>query len=122
MFDAINLEEAINDVFDAGMDNDNLALIYNANNDIRMAVNTSTGLTERQSLRNYVLQGDTWSSLLASIQVDNICKDIDGAGYGYLYKDSLPVSMLALVDDLVGVTYAGNRALQMNVAINVKSA
>ena len=108
MFDAINLEEAINDAFDAGMDDDNLALIYNANKDIRMAVNTLTGLTERQRLRNVVLQGDTWSSLLASIQVDKICKDIDGSGYGYLYKDSLPVSMLALVDDLVGVTYAGH--------------
>ena len=122
MFDAINLEEAINDAFDAGMDDDNLALIYKANKDIRMAVNTSTGLTERQSLSNVVLQGDTWSSLLASIQVDNICKDIDSSGYGYLYKDSLPVSMLALVDDLVGVTYAGHRAQQMNVAINIKSA
>ena len=38
---------------------------------------SATGLTERQSLRNVVLQGDTWSSLLASIQVDNICKDIE---------------------------------------------
>ena len=87
-----------------------------------MAVNTPSGLTERQSIRDVVLQGDTWSSLLASIQVDKICKDIDSSGYGYLYKDTLPVSMLALVDDLVGVTYAGHKAKQMNVAINVKSA
>ena len=122
MFDAINLEKAINDAYDVGVDDDNLALIYDANKEIRMAVNTPSCLTERQSIRNVVLQGDTWSSLLASIQVDKICKDIDSSGYGYLYKDTLPMSMLALVDDLVGVTYAGHRAQQMNVAINVKSA
>ena len=122
MFDAINLEEAINDAFDVGLNDDNLSLIYNANKEIRMAVNTPSGLTERQTLRNVVLQGDTWSSMLASIQVDKICKDIDSSGYGYQYKDSLPVSMLALVDDLVGVTYAGHRAQQMNAAINIKSA
>ena len=122
MFDAINLEEVINDAFDVGLNDDNLSLIYNANKEIRMAVNTPSGLTERQTLRNVVLQGDTWSSMLASIQVDKICKDIDSSGYGYQYKDSLPVSMLALVDDLVGVTYAGHRAQQMNAAINIKSA
>ena len=87
-----------------------------------MAVNTPSGLTERQTLKNVVLQGDTWSSLLASIQVDNICKDIVSSGYGYRYKDVLPVSLLALVDDMIGVTYAGHRAQQMNVALNVKTA
>ena len=122
MFDAIGLEEAISDAFDVGMDDDNLSLIYNANKKIQMAVNTPSGLTERQTLKNVVLQGDTWSSLLASIQVDNICKDIVSSGYGYRYKDVLPVSLLALVDDMIGVTYAGHRAQQMNVALNVKTA
>ena len=87
-----------------------------------MAVNTPDGLTDRQQLSNVVLQGDTWGSLLASIQVDNICKDVVNSGYGYKYKDILPVSMLALVDDMVGITYAGYRAHQMNTAINVKTA
>ena len=77
MFDAINLEEAINDVFDTGMRDDNLCLIYNANKEIQMAVNTPNGLTERQNLSNVLLEGDTWSSMLASIQVDNICKEIE---------------------------------------------
>ena len=110
MFDAIGLEEAISDAFDVGMDDDNLSLIYNANKEIQMAINTPSGLTERNSLKNVVLQGDTWSSLLASIQVDNVCKDITDSGYGYKYKDILPVSLLALVDDMIGITYTGHRA------------
>ena len=47
-------------MYDAGVKDDNLALIYRANKEINMAVNTPTGLTQRQNLENVVLQGDTW--------------------------------------------------------------
>ena len=47
MFDAINLKEAIGDIFDAGVVNDHLSLLYKANKDVRMAVNTHAGLSER---------------------------------------------------------------------------
>ena len=46
--------------------------------------------------------------MLASLQVDKI--------------DQLPISMLGLVDDIVGVTEAGFRAQQLNVMINVKTS
>ena len=58
MFDAVNLEQAISDIYDAGMKDDNLSLIYKANANIRMAVNTPNGLTERQTIKNVVLQDD----------------------------------------------------------------
>ena len=73
-------------------------------------------------LRNIVLQGDTWGSLLASVQVDSIAKECHDAGYGYLYKGVLPISMLGLVDDTIGVTEAGYKAQQMNAYFNVKTA
>ena len=72
MFDAIDLEEAISDIYDVGVDDDSLNLIYEANKEIQMAVRTPSGLTERQTVKNIVLQGDTWGSILASVQVDTI--------------------------------------------------
>ena len=122
MFDAINLEQAISDVFDVGMDNDNLTLVYKANKEIKMAVNTPSGLSERKDIFNVVLQGDTWGSLLASVQVDSIGKEVELSGYGYQYKDLLSVSLLGLVDDLIGVTEAGFKAQQMNALLNIKTA
>ena len=122
MFDAINLEQAISDVFDAGMNDDNLTLVYKANENVKMAVNTPSGLSDRQELRNVVLQGDTFGSLLASVQVDTIGKEVESSGYGYLYKDVLPVSLLGLVDDMIGVSNAGYKAQQMNAVLNVKTA
>ena len=122
MFDAIVLEQALTDIYDYGLNDDNLSLIYQANNDVRMAVNTPSGLTERQRLKNVVLQGDTFGSILASVQVDSIGKKVEDSGYGYLYQDKLSVSLLGLVDDMIGVTSAGFKAQQLNALLNVKTA
>ena len=122
MFDSISLMQAVSDVYDAGFDDDKLALVYKANDEINMAVNTPSGLSERQEIKNCVLQGDTFGSLLASVQVDSIGQECVEAGYGYQYKEELPISMLGLVDDLIGVTEAGYQAQQMNVFLNSKTA
>ena len=122
MFDSINLEEAISDIYDTGVDDDNLALLYNANKNINMAVKTPHGLSDRQTVKNIVLQGDTWGSMLASVQVDKIGQECMAAGYFYLYKNVLPVGFLGLVDDTVGITEAGYQAQQLNALMNVKTA
>ena len=122
MFDSIDLGQAISDIYDAGLNDDNLVLLNEANKNINMAVKTSNGLTERQNLKDLVLQGDTWGSLLASVLVDSIGKECQERGYGYKYKDSLMINMLAMVDDLIGITEAGYEAKKMNMFINVKTA
>ena len=47
---------------------------------------------------------------------------MEETGYGYKYKDVLPVSLLGLVNDLIGITDAGYKAQQMNAVLNVKTA
>ena len=39
-----------------------------------------------------------------------------------MYKDIIPVSVLGLVDDCIGVTEAGDAATEMNVFLNAKTA
>ena len=122
MFDSINLKEAISDLYNTGVNDDNLELIFKANDEIHMAVKTDYGLSDRQIIRNSVLQGDTWGSLLASVQVEKIGQECIKDGHFYLYKNVLPVGFLGLVDDVVGITEAGCRAQMLNSFINVKSA
>ena len=122
MFDSIDLEEALNDIFDYGLNNDNLSLVYKANKEVNMAVKTPGGLTDRRKIRNSVLQGDTFGSLLASVQVDTIAKDVEEAGVGLKYKNELPINILGLVDDMIGVSEAGFKAQIMNTILNLKSA
>ena len=81
MFHSIDLQEALSDLYDAGVTDDTLPLLYQANAEVYMSVKTPGGLTDRQTIRNIVLQGDTWGSLLASVQVDRIGQESMEAGH-----------------------------------------
>ena len=50
MFDGMDLKQAISDIYEAGLKDNNLALLYRANAEIYMAVNTHGGLSERQTI------------------------------------------------------------------------
>ena len=112
----------MSNIFDYGLDDEELSLIYKANEKIYMAVKTQGGLTERKVIKNSVLQGDTFGSLLASVQVDTIARDVEKAGIGYEYKGKLPINILGLVDDIIGISEAGHKAQIMNTILNLKSA
>ena len=122
MFDSIDLKEALSDIYDVGVNDDTLPLLYQANAEVFMSVKTPAGLTDRQTVHDSVLQGDTWGSILASVQVDSIGKACMEARYFYNYKDKLPVGFLGLVDDIVGITGVGHKAQQLNNLINLKTA
>ena len=77
---------------------------------------------QRSTIENCVLQGDTFGSLLASVQVDSIGKECVKSEYGYKYQNVLPIGMLGLVDDTICISEAGYKAKMMNVFFNVKPA
>ena len=56
-FDGMWLDETINDLFEAGLVNDNLNIIYKLNEKNNVAVVTPHGLTERVKLSKLVMQG-----------------------------------------------------------------
>ena len=54
MFDSMSLEQAISDIYTAGLRNSNLRILYEANNTVYMAVKTSDGLTDREKIEDGV--------------------------------------------------------------------
>ena len=124
MFDGMNLKEAMSDLFDSGIDDDQLPLIYEANKNIKIQVKTPNGLTVEQTLEENVLQGDTLSSIIASNQVDTIGKELlkEKPDYLFQYKREVPISVMAMVDDTVTITEVGHKTQQMNAFFNVKAA
>ena len=122
MFDGIQLEQAIIDMYDCSLKDESLALLYEANKEVDIAIKTDYGLSEIQTVDSIVLQGDTWASLLASVQVDSIAKVCRDSGYGYLYMNELQLSNLGLVDDFLGITEANYQAQQMNSIFNIRTA
>ena len=59
-FDSLWQDEVINDLFEAGVDDDNLSLLYKINNTNNLAVKTQHGLTQRKTIKKIICQGDPW--------------------------------------------------------------
>ena len=120
----MSIKEACADLFDLGLKDNKLKVLYNANKQINVRINTPSGITGETTMKEVVMQGDTWASIMAYVQCDSFSKEIleENASYIFKYKGYVPVGILGLIDDLIGVTEAGYRAQQMNAFINVKTA
>ena len=53
-FDSLWVQECINDMFDAGVQND---IMYMLNQNAQVAVKNSSGLTQRETISNIFMQG-----------------------------------------------------------------
>ena len=75
-FDSLWLEECINDLFEAGITDEKLALIYKLISVNQVAVKTPFGLTESRRVEKIVLQGDVLGPLECSVTVDTFWQGV----------------------------------------------
>ena len=121
-FDSMWLEEALNDLYEAGVKDDNLALIHLANETNKVAVKTPHGLTERKVVDKIVLQGGVFGPIKCSVQVDTIGKEcLENEKHLYKYKDTVGIPPLGMVDDLLAVAECGVDSVLLNGYINAKT-
>ena len=100
---------------------DKISLIYKANKDNYVAVNTAVGLTERVNLNNIVMQGGKWGPLKCSNTMDKIGKKCINKGeHLYTYKGRTRIMPLAMVDDLLAIAKCGPESNKVNIFINAE--
>ena len=75
MFDSECLFECLNDVYEAGVSDNIFPLLYEANKENFVAVQTLNGISRREVFRDIVMQGDVLAPLVPSLQVDTMGKD-----------------------------------------------
>ena len=63
-------DETINDLYETGLKNDNLNMIYKLNENNKVAVVTPHGLTDRVDINKIVMQGENLAPLECSVQID----------------------------------------------------
>ena len=98
-----------------------IALLYKSNVENLVAVNTPMGITERVDMPKIVQQGGTWGPALCSNSIDTIGKKCQERGeLNYLYKNTVRVLPLAMVDDLMGISKCGLDTVEMNTFMNVQ--
>ena len=121
-FDGMWLEESINDLFEAGMKNDSLAVLYEANSTNEVAVQTPFGISERKTVKQIVLQGEVFGPLECSVSIDTFGKEcLEEEKHLYNYKNEVGVPPLAMVDDIACVAACGLDAVAVNAFINAKT-
>ena len=118
-FDALWLEECINDLYDSGLDNDKLPLLFMENSNAKIAVKTSSGLSKRKSIKNIVMQGTVWGSIFCTATMDKLGK----LAYAneellYKYKGEVDTPCLGMVDDILSIQKCSSKALESNAVIN----
>ena len=66
------IQEVINDLFEANVQNDNLVLLYDVNRKNTVKIKTPYGLTDSFELNEVILQGTVLGSLECSVQIDKL--------------------------------------------------
>ena len=91
-FHSLWLQECLNDLYDSGVRDNNLALLYTVNKHVKVAVKTPVGKTNRESIFNCITQGDVFGPILCSNQVDTIGRECIKVGkYLYAYRGEVEI-------------------------------
>ena len=118
-FDSMWMEEVINDLWEAGIQDDNLSLIARVNEAVEVSVKTPFGKTDSKEITNVVMQGEVFGPLCCSVQVDTFGKEcVHKRKYLYEYKDEVGIPPLAMVDDLALMSKCGLDSVLINGYIN----
>ena len=122
-FDEMDYVITYNDLFDVKISDDRFCLLSKLNEKCLAKVKTPCGPSDKFVLNRPILQGSVWAPIKCSTSVDSLARDCyrqdQGAGL-YLYKKSVLVPSLSMVDDIMGVTTCGAQAIELNSIINSK--
>ena len=118
-FDALWVEECINDMYDTGLKNDKLNLLFLMNQNAQIAIKTPNGMTQRKSITNIIMQGTVWGSLFCTATMDKLGKlKYSDETMLYKYKGKVGVPALEMVDDIADVQKCGTNAVKSNAVVN----
>ena len=118
-FDSLWLAECINDLYDAGLKNDKLVLLYKSNITANIAIKTSSGNTDRFTILKTAMQGTVWAGLMCTVTMDKLCKLIlADENMLYKYRGKVLVPPLQMVDDIISAVKCGSTATALNSIVN----
>ena len=119
-FDFLWLMECINDLFESGLNNDKLNILYYSNINAQIAVKTSNGVSEKFNIQKVVMQGTVWAGLMCTTTMDKLGKQFyANPNMMYKYRSEALVPPLQMVDDVICASKCGNQVITSNAAITM---
>ena len=118
-FDALWLHEVINCLYESGLQNDKLPLLFLENNNAQVAVKSNGNISTRVNIKDLIMQGSVWGSLCCVVLMEKLGKMIyKNKDLLYYYKGLVGTPPLQMVDDVLGVQRCSQKSLKLNKSIN----
>ena len=108
-FDSLWLEDCMNSLWENGVKDDTLSLIYYLNEKANVVVKTPFGDTDPISFMNIVKQGTVLGPVLNNVSLDRVCKE----SYSH-HLGSVEIRSLEFVDDIADPNSDRNSAIASN--------
>ena len=115
------LQSSVNALYECGLKNDMLSLMYLQNRNIQVALKVNGELTRRTDVQDVIMQGTVWSSLMCTSSLDRLNKIIlseEELQYHYKGDKNVPIGIRGMVDDTLGVSKCGSTSVHLNSIIN----
>ena len=120
-FDKLWLQSTINALYEAGITNHTLNILYLENKNAQIAIKINSNLTARVDVKDVVMQGSVWGSIKCTTTMDKLNKVMlneDQLKYFYRNDKDIPIGVLGMVDDQLDISECGNQAVQKNAVLN----
>ena len=120
-FDALWPEECLSDLYQYGIQDQTINILYDGSLNTELAIRTPGGITEKKTVNKTVMQGDVWAPSLCSPAIDTIGKKcLQEKKYLYRYREHVDIPPLAMMDDICAVSSCGVEAVKLNAYLNYK--
>ena len=120
-FDKLWLEACINSLYEAGLKNDNLNLLFIENKTADIAVKINNKVSRRIPVKNVVMQGSVWGGLKCTTQMDTLNKHMlsrEELTYKFRGDPTIPIGVLGMVDDTLAIAECGVKSVEKNAVVN----
>ena len=118
-FDSLWVEESINDIYEAGLKNDKLNLLFLENQNANIAIKSKEGKSIRKNIKNIIMQGTVWASLLCTSTIDKLAKIMyKNPKLTYKYKGKVDTPCLGMVDDIMCLQKCSVYSANVNAVVN----
>ena len=103
-FDSLWLNEVINCLYEAGVRNDKLPLLFLENSNAHVAVKSNDVLSRRVNIRNIIMQGSVWGSICCVVLMDKLGKlAYSNPDLLFHYKGVVGIPPLQRVYDILAI-------------------
>ena len=115
------LQQTINSLYENGLTNDTLNLLYEENKNAQVSIKVNNKLTKRINIKDIIIQGSVWGSLKCTATMDKLNKMLlqqEQTVYKYKNDPKIKIGVLGMVDDTLSISECGNKTVTKNAIIN----